>query len=80
MYDGIDMQRQRDEERPSSCTEAVERAARALERVHDVEGGDGLALRVFGVGDRVADDLKGKVSGWTKTSRLQWHVRSQGRS
>jgi hypothetical protein len=46
-----------------SCAEAVERAARALERVHDVERGDGLALCVLGVGDRVADNLKGKISG-----------------
>jgi hypothetical protein len=62
MCDGIDMQRQRDEGEPGSCTEAVERAARALKRVHDVKRGDGLALRVLGVGDRVADDLKGKIS------------------
>jgi hypothetical protein len=46
-----------------SCAEAVERAARALESVHDIERGDGLALCVLGVGDGVADDLKGKISG-----------------
>ena len=40
-----------------SRAEAVERAALALERVDDVERGDGLALGVLGVGDRVADDV-----------------------
>ena len=37
-------------------TETVERAPLALERVHDVQAGDGLALGVLGVGDGVADD------------------------
>jgi len=37
--------------------EAVQGAALALERVDDVERGDGLALGVLGVGDRVADDV-----------------------
>jgi len=37
-------------------TETVESAALTLEGVDDVEGGDGLALGVFGVGDGVADD------------------------
>ena len=36
--------------------EAVERAALPLERVDDVEGGDGLALGVLGVGDSITDD------------------------
>ena len=36
--------------------ETVQRAALPLERVHDVERGDGLALGVLGVGDCVADD------------------------
>jgi len=40
-----------------SRAEAVEGAALALERVDDVERGDGLALGVLGVGDRVADDV-----------------------
>ena len=35
--------------------EAVEGAALALERVHDVHGRDGLAARVLRVGDRIAD-------------------------
>ena len=39
------------------AAEAVERAALALERVDDVHGGDGLAARVLGVGDRVADHV-----------------------
>lgn len=37
--------------------EAVERAALALERVDHVHGGDGLALGVLRVGDRVADHV-----------------------
>ena len=39
-------------------TETVEGTARALECVYDVERSDSLALRVFCVGDRVADDLE----------------------
>ena len=39
-----------------STAEAVEGAALALEGVDDVERGDGLALRVLGVGDGIADD------------------------
>ena len=38
------------------ATEAVEGTALALESVDNVEGGDGLALGVFGVGDGVTDD------------------------
>lgn len=37
-------------------SETVEGAALALEGVDDVEGGDGLALGVLGVGDSVTDD------------------------
>ena len=40
-------------------TETVEGTARALECVDDVECSDSLALRVFCVGDRVADDREG---------------------
>ena len=36
--------------------EAVKSAALTLEGVDDVEGSDGLALGVLGVGDSVADD------------------------
>ena len=41
-----------------SClaTETVEGTALALESVDDVEGSDGLALGVLGVGDGVTDD------------------------
>ena len=39
------------------ATEAVQGAALALEGVHDVERGDGLALGVLGVGDGVTDDV-----------------------
>jgi hypothetical protein len=38
-------------------TEAVEGAALALESVHDVKSGDGLAASVLGVGDGVSDDV-----------------------
>jgi hypothetical protein len=38
-------------------TETVEGSTLSLEGVDDVEGGDGLALRVLGVGDRVSDDV-----------------------
>ena len=37
-------------------TETVQGASLALEGVHDVEGGDGLALGVLSVGDSVTDD------------------------
>ena len=37
--------------------EAVEGLALALERVHHIHGGDGLAAGVLGVGDRVADHV-----------------------
>ena len=37
--------------------EAVQGAALALERVHDVEGRDGLAAGVLGVGHGVTDDI-----------------------
>lgn len=42
--------------RGSLGTETVEGAALALESVDNVERGDGLALGVLSVGDRVADD------------------------
>ena len=37
-------------------TETVQGAALALEGVDNVEGGDSLALSVFGVGDSITDD------------------------
>ena len=37
-------------------TETVEGTALTLEGVDDVEGGDGLALGVLGVGDGITDD------------------------
>ena len=43
--------------RAALSAEAVQGAALALERVHDVHGRDGLPARVLGVGDRVADDV-----------------------
>ena len=39
------------------AAETVQSAALALEGVDDVHGGDGLALGVLGVGDRVADHV-----------------------
>ena len=41
----------------SLAAKAVEGAALALERVHDVHSRDGLPARVLGVGDRVTDDV-----------------------
>ena len=46
----------RAEERRRLTTETVEGTALALESVDDVEGGDGLALGVLGVGDSIAND------------------------
>ena len=43
-------------ERESLAAETVQSAALSLESVHDVEGRDGLPLRVLGVGDCVSDD------------------------
>ena len=37
-------------------TETVQSAALSLEGIDDIEGGDGLALGVLGVGDCIADD------------------------
>ena len=39
-------------------TKAVEGAARPLERIDDIQSSDGLALRVFRVGNRIANHLK----------------------
>jgi hypothetical protein len=39
------------------CAETVEGPALSLERVNDIERGDGLPLGVLSVGDRVADDV-----------------------
>lgn len=41
----------------NSAAEAVQSASLALERVHHVHGGDGLALGVLGVGDGVANHV-----------------------
>jgi len=43
--------------RKSLSSEAVEGASLPLEGVHHVEGGDGLAPGVLGVGDGVPDDV-----------------------
>ena len=43
-------------ERKHLATETVEGTALALKSVDDVEGSDGLALGVLGVGDGVTDD------------------------
>lgn len=39
------------------AAEAVQSAALSLERIDDVHGCDGLALRMFAVGDGVTDDI-----------------------
>jgi hypothetical protein len=46
----------RDEERTRLAAETVESTALALEGVDDIQGGDGLALCVLGVGDGVTDN------------------------
>jgi hypothetical protein len=38
-------------------TETVKGSALSLQSVDDIEGGDSLPLGVFGVGDRVSDDV-----------------------
>ena len=48
-------QRWIDAERLSA--EAVQGAALALESVHHIKGGDGLAAGVLGVGDGITDDV-----------------------
>ena len=40
-----------------SSIESVQRTALTLESVDDVEGGDGLSLGVFAVGDRITHDV-----------------------
>jgi hypothetical protein len=69
-------------DREHSCTETVEGAARALERVDDVEGGDGLALCVLSVGDGVADDLEEEDESATvpEAEGYNGNSRSRGRS
>jgi hypothetical protein len=49
--------KQDDEGRAKLDTETVECSSLSLESVDDVERGDGLALGVLGVGDRVSDDV-----------------------
>ena len=39
-----------------STTETVQGTALALQSIDDIERGDGLALRVLGVGDGITDD------------------------
>lgn len=41
----------------SLTAESVQGTALALQGVHDVHGGDGLALGVLGVGDCITDDV-----------------------
>lgn len=38
-------------------TETVEGSARPFQGIDDIQSGDGLALSVLGVGNRVTDDL-----------------------
>ena len=40
-----------------SATESVEGSSLSLEGVDDIKGSDGLSAGVFGVGDRVSDDV-----------------------
>ena len=43
-------------------TETVDGASLALEGIHNVKSGDGLALGVLGVGDGIADDVLQEVT------------------
>jgi hypothetical protein len=58
-------------------TETVESSALSLEGVDDVESGDGLALGVLGVGNRVSDDVfsevkrKRAVSSWSDKCKTE---------
>jgi hypothetical protein len=45
------------EARDKLDTETVKSSALSLEGIDDVESGDGLALGVLGVGNRVSDDV-----------------------
>lgn len=47
---------EKSEERMRLAAETVEGTALSLEGVDNIEGGDGLALGVLGVGDGVTDD------------------------
>ena len=58
----------RDEKMRCLTTETVEGTALALEGVDNVEGGDGLALGVLGVGDGIPDDAL--EEGLEDTTRL----------
>lgn len=42
-------------------TETIECAPAALERIHDIESGNGFPLCVFSIGYRVADDLRNEL-------------------
>jgi hypothetical protein len=69
-------------------SEAVESSSLSLESVDDVEGGDGLALGVLGVGDGVSDDVYRRggesvnkvVSGNEEEREREGGAHSQGRS
>ena len=56
-----------------SATEAIEGAALTLESIDDIEGGDSLALGVFGVGDGVTNDSVDMVS-----IGLRWQEEGDG--
>ena len=56
-------------QRADLTAEAVEGAALALEGVDDVERGDGLALGVLSVGDRVTDDVL-ELKRWSATGTI----------
>ena len=45
-----------------SSTESVEGSSLSLKSVDDIEGGDGLSLGVFGVGNGVLDDVLEELS------------------
>lgn len=63
-------------EKAHLATETIQGAALSLEGVDHIEGGDGLSLGVFGVGDSIADDAF--EEGLEDTTRLfvnHWQCR-----
>lgn len=73
-----DNDKMQQDESMNLCAETVECAARTLEGIDDIEGGDGFPLGVLGVCYRVADDLQRVIRG-CKRKWMGGNTRSQGR-
>lgn len=64
-------------------TETIEGSARPFQGVDDVEGGDGLALSMLGVGNGVTDDLARQINKSGRvgdTTTMNDDIRSPRRS